>query len=137
LLPVPQAEVRRSGERVLLLAIGDRVEAAEEAAERLVKEGLNPTVVNARFLKPLDETTLLAELKRHALVVTVENHVVAGGFGSAVNELLLANRLGDRRVINLGFPDKFIEHGSPAQLFARYKLDATGIVQTVLGAIHK
>lgn len=136
-LRVAEAEVRRAGDRVLLLAIGDRVEAAEEAAARLVREGLNPTVINARFIKPLDETCIIAEAKRHQIIVTMENHVVAGGFGSAVNELLLQHRLGDRRIINLGFPDKFIEHGSPAQLFARYGLDATGIVHTVLAAINK
>ncbi len=134
-LQLPGAQMRRAGRDVLLLAIGDRVRAAEEAADLLAEKKVSATVIIARTVKPLDEVLLLAQARLHRVIVTVENHVVAGGFGSAVNELLLRHHLGDRRIVNLGFPDKFIEHGTPAQLFARYGLDAAGIAAAARNAI--
>jgi len=136
-ITAPSAEVKRHGEKVLLVAIGDRVYPTLAAAEELAQAGINPTVVNARFVVPLDEELLRAEIERHEIVITVENHVVAGGFGSAINEFIMRADLHPRRVINLGFPVKFIEAGSPDALFARYGLDPPGIAKAVRTALLK
>jgi 1-deoxy-D-xylulose-5-phosphate synthase len=120
-LPVGRAEVRRNGRRIAILAFGSRVAAALEAGERL-----DATVVNMRFVKPLD-TRLIGELAAsHELIVTVEENTVQGGAGSAVNEVLLAEGRAIR-ILNLGIPDRFISHASQQQQLAECGLDAAGI----------
>jgi 1-deoxy-D-xylulose-5-phosphate synthase len=127
-LPVGKAEVRRHGRRVAILAFGSRVAAALEAGERL-----DATVVNMRFVKPLD-TKLLDDLAAaHELIVTVEENTVQGGAGSAVNEaLLVEGRTG--RILNLGIPDRFIGHADQPQQLAECGLDAAGILAAIEAA---
>ena len=103
----------------------------EKAAERLAAEGVNATVVNARFVKPLDSELILALARSHGAIVTVEDHYLMGGFGSAVMELLEEHRLNEVRVLRLGFPDKIIEHASQSLLLAKYGLDADGVYSQV------
>jgi len=88
-------------------------------------------VVNARYVKPLDAELILALARSHGSIVTVEDHYVQAGFGSAVMELLEENRLSEVRVMCLGFPDKLIEHASQSTLLAKYGLDADGIYTRV------
>jgi 1-deoxy-D-xylulose-5-phosphate synthase len=105
------------------------VPAALEAAEQLGAAGLAATVVNARFCKPLDVQALEELAARHPLIVTVEDHALAGGFGSAVLEAL-ADRGGPRaRVVRIGLPDRFVEHGSRDDLLKRYGLSAAEIAE--------
>jgi 1-deoxy-D-xylulose-5-phosphate synthase len=99
---------------------------ALKAAERL-----DATVVNMRFIKPLDRELVLAMAQQHEALVTVEEGCIAGGAGSAVLELLAAESLGVP-VLQLGLPDEFIEHGEVAQLLAGCQLDAAGIEKAVL-----
>jgi 1-deoxy-D-xylulose-5-phosphate synthase len=130
-LEIGKAEILREGAEVAILGIGTQVHYCVKAAERLAAEGLNPTVVNARFVKPLDEQLILALARSHGSIVTVEDHYLMGGFGSAVMELLEENNLSEVRVLRLGFPDKLIEHGSQNTLLAKYGLDADGIYSRV------
>jgi 1-deoxy-D-xylulose-5-phosphate synthase len=124
-LPWGRGEVRRRGERIAILAFGTLLYPALAAAERL-----NATVVNMRFIKPLD-AALVAEVARsHEAVVTVEEGSVMGGAGSAVMEVLHAAALATP-VLALGLPDQFIEHGDPAKLLAMNGLDADGIAQSI------
>ncbi|MGD9951435.1 MAG: 1-deoxy-D-xylulose-5-phosphate synthase [Burkholderiales bacterium] len=128
-LPVGKGELRRKGRRIAILAFGSMVKPALEAAE-----SLEATVANMRFVKPLD-TGLLRELAgAHELVVTVEEHQIMGGAGSAVCEALAAMGL-EKRVLLLGLPDRFIDHGDPAKLLASVGLDAAGIEKSVRAAI--
>jgi 1-deoxy-D-xylulose-5-phosphate synthase len=128
-LPLGKGEIRRRGSRVAILAFGSMVQPALEAAE-----ALGATVANMRFVKPLD-TALVEELARtHELLVTVEEHQVMGGAGSAVCEALAALGL-ERRVLLLGLPDRFIEHGDPAKLLASVGLDAPGIASAIRAAL--
>ncbi|WP_416138731.1 1-deoxy-D-xylulose-5-phosphate synthase [Halomonas sp. HK25] len=125
-LPIGQAEVRRqsgaeAGARIALLAFGSLNTPAVEVAGRL-----DATHLNMRSVKPLDREALLAAAGDHDLLVTLEENVVAGGAGSAVNELLAAEGV-QAAVLNLGLPDAFIEHGKPAELLAECGLDAEGI----------
>jgi 1-deoxy-D-xylulose-5-phosphate synthase len=130
-LEIGKAEILRDGTDVAILGIGAQVSHCFQAAEKLAAEGLNPTVVNARFVKPLDAELILALARSHGSIVTVEDHYLIGGFGSAVMELLEENQLNEVRVLRLGFPDKLIEHGSQSLLLAKYGLDADGIYSRV------
>ncbi|AWP22666.1 1-deoxy-D-xylulose-5-phosphate synthase [Acidiferrobacter sp. SPIII_3] len=128
-LPIGKAEVRRHGTRVALLAFGSLLSAALGAGETL-----NATVVNMRFVKPLDEALLIRLARSHEFFVTIEENVVAGGAGSGVGELVGQLQL-PVRVLNLGLPDSYIEHGSPAQMLADCGLDVSGIVRQVRDAM--
>ncbi len=130
-LPIGKAEVRRNGARVALLAFGSLLSAALGAGETL-----NATVVNMRFVKPLDEALLIRLARSHEFFVTIEENVVAGGAGSGVGELVGQLQL-PVRVLNLGLPDSYIEHGSPAQMLADCGLDVSGIVRQVRDAMPK
>jgi 1-deoxy-D-xylulose-5-phosphate synthase len=125
-LPIGKAEVRREGKRIALLAFGSMLAPALEAGA-----AFNATVVNMRFVKPLDEELVRKLARTHDLLVTVEENVVAGGAGSAVNECLMAAGL-PTRVVNLGLPDRFIEHGDHREQLAQCGLDAAGIRRTIL-----
>ena len=129
MLPVGEARVVREGADVAVLAFGDRVAAAQEAAEVLAKEGVDVRVVDMRWVKPLDEAAIqsAAETK---LVVTVENGIIAGGAGEGVLEVLAQN---DCHVPTrvLGVADEVVPHGKPAQLLADLGLDAAGIAATI------
>ena len=121
-LTIGKAEIRRAGKRVAILAFGSMLKPALEA-----RESLDATVVNMRFVKPLD-TEVIQELARtHELLVTVEEHQVMGGAGSAVSEVLD----GGTRILLLGLPDRFIDHGDPARLLASVGLDAEGIQNSI------
>ena len=121
-LPMGKAEVRRKGESgVVILAFGCMLAACMEAGSRL-----DATVVNMRFIKPLDETLLLELAQSAVCFVTVEDNVVAGGAGSGVNEYLAASVPG-AKVLNLGLPDRFVDHGERGELLAEQGLDAEGI----------
>jgi len=124
-LPLGRGEVRREGRRVAILSFGNLLSNALEAARTL-----DATVVNMRFVKPLDEALVLAMAQRHELLVTLEENSLQGGAGSAVNEYLM--RVGNPvRVLNLGLPDRFIEHASQAQQLSEAGLDAPAITASV------
>ncbi|KGQ18591.1 1-deoxy-D-xylulose 5-phosphate synthase [Lysobacter dokdonensis DS-58] len=125
-LPIGKADVRRKGARIALLVFGAIVPAADQVGEQL---GL--TVVNMRFVKPLDRALLLELAKTHGGFVTLEDNVVAGGAGSGVAELLAGEGIA-HPVLHLGLPDAFQHHASREQLLAEAGLDAAGIRAAVL-----
>jgi len=124
-LPIGKAELKRRGQRIAFLAWGSLVAPAMQVGEKT-----DATVVNMRFVKPLDEAIILEMANSHDYLVTVEENVSAGGAGSAVNELLHRHRL-LKPVLNIGLPDKFIEQGSRDQLLSLCGLDAEGIAAKV------
>ncbi len=126
-LEVGKAEVLRDGSDLVILAVGSMVHPSLEAADRLKAEGISAGVVNARFVKPLDEELILRAARKTGRVVTVEEHALAGGFGSAVLECLESNGLAGIKAHRIGLPDAFIEHGSQKVLRRKYGLDAEGI----------
>lgn len=134
LIEIGKSEILREGSDVCLIGIGRMVATAEAAAELLARQGTRATVVNARFLKPLDSDTILRLAASHQLVVTLEDNIVIGGFGSAVSQLLAAG--GGTRVINLGLPDTFVSHGSVPKLMAAMGLDATSVAHTVTSLLR-
>ena len=129
-LGIGVSETLREGRDVVVLAYGTVVAAALAAAERLGTDGIEATVVNARFAKPLDAERILALAARTPRIVTVEEHAVAGGFGSAVGELL-AERGARADVEMVGVPDEWVDHGSQKMWRERLGLDAEGIAAAV------
>lgn len=124
-IEIGTAQLRRDGNTTAILAFGCMLEPALHAAETL-----NASVVNMRFVKPLDEKLILELAARHNLIITIEDNSIAGGAGSAVNECLHAHGM-EVPVINMGLADEFAEHGSREQIFAQYKLNSEGIISTV------
>lgn len=135
-LEIGKGEILRDGGEIAIVAYGSMVHPSLHAAENLAKEGIETTVVNARFVKPLDASLLLALARTKRLLITVEEAYLAGGFGSAVLELLEENGLQDKvRVVRMGIPDRLVTHGDPKLLLAKYGLDADGIYTRVRESI--
>ncbi|OGW55841.1 MAG: 1-deoxy-D-xylulose-5-phosphate synthase [Nitrospirae bacterium RIFCSPHIGHO2_02_FULL_42_12] len=131
LLEIGKGEIIFEGSDVAIIAIGNMVYPSIEAAGILKKRGIDAAVINARFIKPVDESLIISLANKYHNIITVEEGVLAGGFGSAVLETLERNSLSDVKVKRIGLPDKFIEHGSIKELHNIYGLDAPGIAQDV------
>lgn len=130
-LPVGKGEILRQGDGGALLAVGTMVRPALAAAESLADEGIRLTVVNARYIKPLDRDLILDLARRTGIIITVEENALEGGFGTAVLELLEEEGLGGMRVRRLGYPDRYIEQGEQSELRSMCGLDAEGITRSV------
>lgn len=124
-LPIGEAEVRRQGEKIVILAFGSMVTPVLEVAEEL-----NATVVNMRFIKPLDEALVMHMAQNHEVIITVEENAIAGGAGSAVNECLLAEKV-MIPILNLGLADSYIDQGSREELLQQAELDSQGILANI------
>ncbi len=131
LIPFGKGETLRAGTDVALLGIGTMTNSALKAAELLAKEGISAEVVNMRFVKPIDGDLLRAVSLRIPAVVTIEDNVVAGGFGSAVSEFYASDGVTGVRHLSLGIPDRFVDHGTPQELYADLGLDPAGIARSV------
>jgi len=137
-LPVGRAEVLREGGDGVLLALGTMVYPTLEAAGQLEKEhGIALTVVNARFVKPLDETLILELARKHGRIVTLEENALQGGFGTAILELLEQHSLTGIPVLRLGYPDRYIPQGEQHELRAMLGLDSPGIAASVRAFISR
>ena len=126
-LEMGKGEVLAEGDDLLMLPMGSMVYRACEAARQLREEGIKVTVVNPRFIKPLDSQLLCGLAQKIGRIVTLEEHVLAGGFGSAVIELLQERGVSDVKVLRLGIPDQFLEHGPQGILREKCGLDCKGI----------
>ena len=130
-LPIGKSEIVREGEDVLVIAVGNRVYPVLEAAQTLADSGISAAVINARFVKPLDTATILPLAERISKIITIEDGVIMGGFGSAVLEAIAAAGIKNVQIKNLGIPDEFIEHGDIQHLYALCQCDADAVVRTV------
>ncbi|HKC62085.1 MAG TPA: 1-deoxy-D-xylulose-5-phosphate synthase [Pyrinomonadaceae bacterium] len=138
LLEIGKGEILRDGGDWAIVAYGSMAHPSLAAAESLAKDGIETTVVNARFVKPLDASLLLALARTKRLIVTVEEAYLAGGFGSAVMELLEENGLQDQvKVVRMGIPDRLVTHGDAKLLLAKYGLDADGIYTRVKRCVEQ
>ena len=124
-LPIGKAQIRREGHKVALLVFGTLLTTALSAAEQL-----DATVINMRFVKPLDIDLIRQMAQQHDLIVTIEENVIMGGAGSAINECLQAHA-DSTPILNLGLPDHFLEHGNTTTLLTQCGLDTNGIVHSV------
>ncbi len=124
------------GKDVAFIGIGKPVNEAIKAAQILEKRGISATVFDARFAKPLDRETILEIAKTHKLVVTIEDNVIAGGFGEGIISLLNDNSI-KTKIINLGIPDMFVPHGTPEELYRLIGLDGESIALKVMDLFSK
>ena len=131
-IDIGKGEVLREGQDILIIAIGSTVYPSLRAAERLADVGIQAAVINSRFLKPLDGTLLCDWAKRTGKVLTVEENVLQGGFGSAVLELFQERGIFSIQVKRLGIPDTFVEHGPQTFLREKYGIDEKGIFKGVM-----
>jgi 1-deoxy-D-xylulose-5-phosphate synthase len=135
-IEIGKGEVVREGTDLLILAIGTTVYPSIRAAERLDASGIHAAVINTRFLKPLDGDLIGEWARKIGKILTVEENVLQGGFGSAVLELLQEKGLSSVQVKRLGIPDLFVEHGPPAVLRAKYGIDEAGIYRAAKGMVE-
>lgn len=131
-LPIGKGEVLREGNDVVLLALGNMVPEALRAAEILTSRGVQATVINPRFVKPLDQELIIKYGSKVKNIVTIEEHVLMGGFGSAVMELFEQVGMYDVSIKCVGIPDRFVEHGKQKILRANYGLTVEGIIEAVM-----
>ncbi|MFC1855809.1 transketolase C-terminal domain-containing protein, partial [Thermodesulfobacteriota bacterium] len=130
-IKIGEGELLTSGDDVTLIAVGTTVIPALNAAKKLNDEGIAADVINARFVKPLDSDLIVDSARRTKNIVTIEENVLMGGFGSAVLEELENHEIFDIRTLRIGIPDKFIEHGDQNKLRKKYGIDEESIYKRV------
>jgi 1-deoxy-D-xylulose-5-phosphate synthase len=147
-IPIGKAEILREGQDITLIGIGNMVPVCMEAADKLAESGIEATVINARFVKPLDRDLIAEWSRKTGRVITVEENVLMGGFGSAVLELLDLEGLLDGgtedaedvtpvEVVRIGLPDKFIQHGTQKELRKHYGLTVDDIYERARSMVGK
>lgn len=135
-LPVGKAEILRDGSDLAIFAVGAMADLALTAAEALKDYGVSAAVVNARFVKPLDAECILSYVSKTGRIITIEENVLSGGFGSKVLELLNSSGIGGVKVSTLGLPDSFIEHGDRAFLLSKYGLNLDELIICALNLMN-
>ncbi len=123
-------EVISQGKDIAILAIGTMVKHSIEAKNILINDNINPTIVNARFLKPIDEKLLHEIFKEYKTIITIEDNVINGGFGSRINKFMVDNNY-KSDIINMGLPDEFIQHGNSEDIYEYVGLSPKGIADKI------
>lgn len=126
-LEIGKGEKISEGTDAAVLAVGNMVDMAVKAKKALEKENISVEIVNMRFIKPLDANLLRDVFSRHKKIITLEDNIIVGGFGSAILEFMNQNKIKDVEILIHGLPDRFIEHATPDELFKDLKLDPDGI----------
>ena len=129
-----KSEVLNIGKNITIIAIGKMVNRAMEVSEILNQYNINPTIINARFLKPLDEDEILKYISKSSIVVTIEDGTIVGGLGSKLDRVINLNNI-NTKLIKIAYPDEFIKHGSVDELENIYGLDAKSISECILNSI--
>ena len=135
-LEIGKGELLRQGRDIVLVGIGNKVLPALRAAQDLSQLGIDAAVVNARFVKPLDRDLLRDLIARVPSIITVEDHVLEGGFGGAVVEFLAEEGITDVRVRRMGVPDRFIPHGTQEELKKLCGIDKDAITQAAMQMVR-
>jgi 1-deoxy-D-xylulose-5-phosphate synthase len=130
-LELGKAEVLYEGSKVAILAVGSMVRTGLQVVEALKAEGITATLVNVRFISPIDTNTLQSLAGKHEIYVTMEENVRSGGYGQKVAGYLCEARLNQIRLVNIAVPDQYIEHGAVNELHQRFGLDAGSIVEII------
>ncbi|MBQ6495577.1 MAG: 1-deoxy-D-xylulose-5-phosphate synthase [Firmicutes bacterium] len=127
-IQIGQSHTVKEGKDAVIWAFGPMISLAVEAAELLADEGIDVGIVDGMFIRPMDKFGLYAAASKYPLIVTLEDGVISGGAGESIRAILADQQT---KIINMGWPDQFIEHGSQKELYAQYGLDAAGIADTV------
>lgn len=126
-----KAEILQEGENITILAIGRMVGRAIEVEKELEKEQIKAEVINIRFLKPLDETTILKSIQKTKKVITIEDNILTGGLASHIEHLIVKNELENIKFKSFGWKDSFVQHGKVEELEKLYGLDVESIVKNL------
>ena len=129
------SQIISQGKDAEIWALGSMVKTALEAAEILKKKGIDTGVANVRFVSPADEQKIISSAKKTKHIITLEDNIIKGGFGEKAAALLMKNNI-KTKMINMGWPDKFIEHGSAFELYKKYRLDAAGTAERISDLIE-
>lgn len=132
-----KAEVIKKGKDICFIAVGKMVKTALEVGKLLSESDIDSTVINARFIKPIDKETILSSIKNIDNIITLEDNVEIGGFGSQISNMLSTNGINNKKVRILAFPDEFVEHGNTELLFKHFKLDVESIYKEAIDMIKK
>ena len=130
-----KSEMLYQGSEVAVFAVGSMVKTAEEVRELLLEQGISPTIINGRFIKPIDVKAVQEACKTHRLIVTLEENVASGGYGEAIASYMKQSGL-DNELYLVAVPDRFIEHGSVDQLKQEIEMDAPSILKGILERIR-
>lgn len=128
-------KVLRQGKDILLLGAGFMTNELKKAVDILVKNGYDPTLVDARFVKPLDQDCYRSLFESHKTIVTLEDNTLVGGFGSAIGELMMDLGITDKRLLRFGLPDHFVEQGEIPALYKLLKIDGESVAKQILEKI--
>lgn len=131
-IEIGKGEIVKQGTDAAILAAGNMVQYAIEASNLLADAGIDAEIINARFVKPLDAQLLNDVFRRHSKIITLEDNVISGGFGSAVLEFVNQQNIKNLDILVHGLPDKFVDHGTPEELYRDLKLDSKGITEIVI-----
>lgn len=131
-IPFGKFAVLEEGEEILLLGAGFMFQELKKTAKILREHGKNPTLVDARFIKPLDTEGYRKLFEKHSVIVTLEDNTRVGGYGSAVAEMLFDFGMTDRKLYRFGLPDDFVEHGNVANLYKQLKIDGESVAQKLM-----
>ncbi len=133
-LPLGKAEVLSIGEKICIMALGRMVAVGQQVKKELLEKGIDATLINARFAKPFDRELIFKMAASNRLLVTIEENVLTGGFGASVSQLLADKD--NIKVLNIGLPDAFIEHGKVEQLFLETGLEPKAITERILEVVQ-
>ncbi len=131
-IPIGKPVVIESGSEILLLGAGFMLQELKKTVSILRTQGQNPTLVDARFIKPLDENAYEELLKTHSIVVTLEDNTLVGGYGSAIAELMSDKGYTSHKILRFGLPDDFVEHGDVNDLYKQLKIDGESVAQKLM-----
>ncbi|MCL5935549.1 MAG: 1-deoxy-D-xylulose-5-phosphate synthase, partial [Firmicutes bacterium] len=131
-LPLGRSEVIRDGNEIAFFAVGAMVEMALKAAEILNSQGISAAVINARFVKPMDSECIIKYASKTGKIITLEENILVGGFGSRVLDVINSAGIGGVKVCNMGLPDNFVEHGNRDILLAKYGLTVDEAIVSAL-----
>ena len=131
-MPIGIPLILETGSEILLLGVGTMLQELKKTAAILRENGKNPSLVDARFVKPLDETTYKDLFDSHSIIITLEDNSVVGGYGSAIAEFLSDNAYRNHQLIRFGLPDDFVEHGEVPDLYKLLKIDGESVAQQIM-----
>ena len=127
-----KAEISEEGKDITIVAIGKMVDRAMKVSEILKEKNIEAEVINVRFLKPIDEKTIVSSISKTKNVITIEDNSVEGGLGTVVSELIVKNNLQNIKMKKLGYPDEFVKHASTGEIEKLYGLDAEAIAKSCI-----
>lgn len=136
-IEMKKSEILTNGDDVTIIAIGNQVSKAMNIYNKLKQKNVKAEVINVRFLKPFDKETILKSIFKTKFVITIEDNTLIGGLGTEIKERIVEEKLENIKIKCFGYPDVFVEHGTPKELEQVYQLDEISIIEYILKNVQK